>query len=72
MAAETFILNPIFIKNVVKKLLVEWRYKKTTSCPIKYATPWKMMPPPHQIYKRFQEFFVGNHFVGQIPWISTA
>ena len=27
MGAETFILNPIFIKNVVQKLLVEWRYK---------------------------------------------
>ena len=27
MAAETFILNPIFIKNVVKKLLVELKYK---------------------------------------------
>ena len=27
MAAETFILNPIFIKNVVTKLLVERRYE---------------------------------------------
>ena len=27
MAPETFILNPIFITNIVKKLLVELKYK---------------------------------------------
>ena len=34
MATETFILNPIFIKNVVKKLLVELKYNST-------EMPWK-------------------------------
>ena len=27
MVSETFILNPIFITNIVKKLLVELKYK---------------------------------------------
>ena len=59
MAPDTFILNPIFITNVVKKLLVELNIKqKTTSCLIKYSRPWKNDAPIY--FKDFWNFLLAN------------